>query len=205
MKKFKLENNDFLKLNTFVVPNDYFEESIKKIMQHIENKTFTLDTAKSEIGFEVSDAYFENLTNQITAKAQKWKKLDEIEVCENYIVPERYFDLLPMQIQAKVTKKSKVFEFDFPAFVPKLAYSGIAAILVLGIYLGINYKNQNLCQDMLCNVSKSEIREYLNQHIEANHEALYENPKLENINIQPINNQDNIIDQIDVSQVEYEL
>lgn len=205
MKKFKLENNDFLKQNTFDVPNDYFDKSIKKIMQHFENKTFILDTAKKEIGFEVSDAYFDNLTNQITAKAQKWKKLDEIEVAQNYTVPERYFDLLPMQIQAKVAKKRNVFEFDMPVFVPKLAYSGIAAILVIGIYFGINYKSEIECKDLLCSVSKSEIREYLNQHIEANHEAVHENEKIEKIISQPIVNQNDILEQIDVSQVEYEL
>lgn len=205
MKKFKLGNNDFLKKNTFVVPNNYFENSFSNILQCTENKSFKLKNSENKLSFNVSESYFEESAIQILENAQKWKKLDEIEVVQNYSIPERYFDLLPMQIQAKITKKRSVLEFDWDAIVPKLAYSGIAALFIFGVYFGINLNTVNNCKDLLCNVSKSEIREYLQNHIEPNHESIYENSKLENLVNQSTVNQKEIMEQIDISQVEYEL
>lgn len=205
MNKIKVENTDFLKQNAFELPDDYFEKSFDKIVESVLNKSFSLDSEKKEFILPVPEAYFEELTISILDKALKWKKIDEIEVTQNYIVPERYFDLLPMQIQAKVNKKRLIFEFDLPVFVPKLAYASIAAVLVLGIFFGLNYKIDNTCADMLCSVSKSEIREYLNQTVDAHEEAIHENKTIENILPQTTDNQQEIIEQIDVSQLEYEL
>lgn len=205
MKKNELNNNIFLKQQTFSVPNDYFEQSFKNITQKSENKRFILKKDSIKNNFILSENYFDNLLLHINSKIYNWKKIKDIKINDIYTIPEQYFELLPLQIQDKLLQKQKIIIIFQQNTLPKIYYTGIAAMLVLGLYFGLTIPTKNKCTDLLCKITKSEIREYLYQQNDLNQEIIIENIKIQNILTKPSAYQNDLIEQIDLFQIEYEL
>ncbi|MCI0922164.1 hypothetical protein [Sphingobacterium rhinopitheci] len=104
---------DYLGINPFVVPEDYFEHQKEEIINQIkvENRlTSSLNTKKN-----IPEGYFAELEHNILAKISEIKLKDEIN-SDGFEIPDNYFIKLEESIQTRIFEaqlKDKISNIGF--------------------------------------------------------------------------------------------
>ncbi|MDX2189050.1 MAG: hypothetical protein SFY32_04235 [Bacteroidota bacterium] len=182
MQKKKIHINQISKNEIFNVPQGYFE-SFDAISEKLLNTSRLIPNTTKTI-FQTPENYFETLPSTIEAKILNISNIEPIEKILPS-VPEGYFEELPTLIQIKISKKDDKLQQWTWSVNEDITKFAIAASTILFIasasFLWI--KNSNDCTDLLCQVSKEDITNYLNESSNVSEEIIYENVK-KNISIE---------------------
>jgi hypothetical protein len=150
--------------NPFLVPEGYFEEMHKQVQAQIS--IHQLD--KQQNFFQVSDDYFDSLTDQIISRVKLEELLTSADE-EVFSLRENYFENLEDKINAKIGITAQE-----PSRVRKLASSWttyaaaacITAVLTFGIYTYRTSNTDNI-QSQIAQLPEEDIVNYLQLYSDA--------------------------------------
>ena len=120
--------------------------------------------------FKTPKGYFDKIT------------IDDINKIElgDFKVPENYFETININLITKTNYVSKIINFKYK----ELAYSGIAAAIVVGLFISVFFNNSNT-------LNENEIIEYMDYELvgysSSEYVELFEVNEFE-INFEKINN-----------------
>ena len=151
------------KTNGFSVPNNYFNDLSKNIINQITIE----ELAGKDVAFQVPLNYFENFQSNIQETISIEDRKNYLQSKnEGFFTPNNYFESSKVEITAKIELKKSPFRKIIS--INLIRYAAAACILLtttFGIYL--NIKRSNNIDYQLSKVSDDAIESYLKQIVES--------------------------------------
>ncbi|GAA4272149.1 hypothetical protein U6A24_11635 [Aquimarina gracilis] len=169
------KDNKHTSTDGFKVPENYFENLGKKLMDQLETKKEKNDLLESTTasGFKTPDDYFKNFKKQLLNKLQVEKEEHTItknKIESGFKTPQGYFDSFEEKLSKKIESQkseSKVISIFSKRNI--LYVSGIAAMIAVIISLSINKETSFNFED----IEIADIHTYFDEgNIELSNEEI---------------------------------
>ena len=156
------------KQNPFRVPDNYFEENLKKL-QSLTSDTSDPEFADPRLSFRIPEGYFESLDERILSRIKESGANGQDEV------PEGYFESLPDKILNRVReeqaspagetreRRSRIVRINW---IKTLAAAAVISGLVLTYGILVRQSNESKVIAGLNSVSTAELETYLTNQLD---------------------------------------
>jgi hypothetical protein len=164
--------------NPFLVPEGYFDEMHKQVQAQISIHQFD----KQQDFFQVTDEYFDSLTDQITSRVKLEHLVGSADE-EVFSVAENYFNSLEQKINTKIGIKAQEPTTVRKLSSPWLTYAAaacITAILTFGIYT-FRTSNTDNVESQIAQLPEEEIVNYLQLYSDAGDVPVIVGGSVENV------------------------